>query len=64
MKINIFGYNIFVKGGILRSNINLVKSLLEIGYEVYYFNYQDYNKSDIIKLIIYEGLSIKYFYIY
>ena len=48
MKINIFGYNIFAKGGTSRSNINLVKSLLEIGHEVH-FNYQDYNKSDITK---------------
>lgn len=64
MKINIFGYNIFAKGGTSRSNINLVKSLLEIGHEVHYFNYQDYNKSDITKLIIYEGLSTKHLYIH
>ena len=49
MKINIFGYNIFAKGGTSRSNINLVKSLLEIGHEVHYFNYKNYNKSDITK---------------
>lgn len=64
MKINIFGYNIFAKGGTSRSNINLVKSLLEIGHEVHYFNYQDYNKSDITKLIIYEGLSTKHLHIH
>ena len=64
MKINIFGYNIFAKGGTSRSNINLVKSLLEIGHEVHYFNYQDYNKSDITKLIVYEGLSTKHLHIH
>lgn len=64
MKINIFGYNIFDKGGTSRSNINLVKSLLEIGHEVHYFNYKNYNKSDITKLIIYEGLSTKHLHIY
>ena len=64
MKSNIFGYNIFAKGGTSRSNINLVKSLLEIGHEVHYFNYKNYNKSDITKLIIYEGLSTKHLHIH
>ncbi|WP_076689895.1 CDP-glycerol glycerophosphotransferase family protein [Staphylococcus haemolyticus] len=59
MKINILGYNIFSKGGTSRSNINLIKSLLSIGVEVHYFNYLDFNKNDILKLIIHEELNSK-----
>lgn len=59
MRINILGYNIFSKGGTSRSNVNLIKSLISSGVEVHYFNYLDFNKNDILKLIIHEELNSK-----
>ncbi|PTE68143.1 hypothetical protein BUY46_09175, partial [Staphylococcus devriesei] len=59
MIINILGYNIFSKGGTSRSNINLIKSLLNSNHEVHYFNYIACDNNDIMKLLIHEGLSSK-----
>ncbi|QLK85433.1 CDP-glycerol glycerophosphotransferase family protein [Staphylococcus sp. 17KM0847] len=64
MKINILGFNIFAKGGTSRSNINLIKSFLDDGHEVNYFNKRDFDSKDIIKLTIHEGLYSKVFNIY
>ncbi|UQW81259.1 hypothetical protein MNY58_11850 [Staphylococcus edaphicus] len=57
MNINILGFNIFAKGGTSRSNINLVKSFLNKGHKIKYFNAQDFKKTDVTSLIIHEDLN-------
>lgn len=64
MRINILGYNIFSKGGTSRSNINLIKTFLEKGHIVQYFNSQPFEDSDITRLIIHEDISSANFTIF
>ncbi|RIP33641.1 glycosyltransferase [Staphylococcus gallinarum] len=64
MRINILGFNIFAKGGTSRSNINLIKAFLENGHEVNYFNKQNFEPSEITKLIIHEGFKSAKFNVY
>ncbi|MCG7338500.1 CDP-glycerol glycerophosphotransferase family protein [Staphylococcus sp. ACRSN] len=64
MRINILGYNIFSKGGTSRSNINLIKTFLEKGHIVQYFNSQPFEASDITRLIIHEDISSANFTIF
>ncbi|WP_046836391.1 CDP-glycerol glycerophosphotransferase family protein [Staphylococcus succinus] len=64
MRINILGFNIFAKGGTSRSNINLIKAFLENGHEVKYFNKQDFEPSEITKLIIHERFESAKFKVY
>lgn len=59
MIINILGCNIFSKGGTSRSNINLIKSLLEAHHKVNYYNYLPFTNDDIVKLLIHEALDNK-----
>lgn len=57
MNINILGHNIFAKGGTSRSNINLMKSFLENGHHITYFNKLDFKEDEITRLIIHENID-------
>lgn len=61
MKIGIFGFNIFAKGGTSRSNINLIHSMLEEGHQVVYFNYQPFDETAYTELIIHENIQSDHF---
>lgn len=57
MNINILGHNIFAKGGTSRSNINLIKSFLNNGHHINYFNKLDFKDDEITRLIIHENID-------
>ncbi|OOV76427.1 MULTISPECIES: CDP-glycerol glycerophosphotransferase family protein [Mammaliicoccus] len=56
MHVKILGFNLFAKGGTSRSNINLIKAFVKSGYKVTYYNFKDYNQSDLFNTMINEGL--------
>lgn len=64
MEINIIGFNIFAKGGTSRSNINLIKAFLQDGHKINYFNKQNFDQSQITKLIIHENIHVTNFNVY
>lgn len=56
MHVKILGFNLFAKGGTSRSNINLIKAFVKSGYKVTYYNFKEYNQSDLFNTMINEGL--------
>ncbi|WP_426392294.1 CDP-glycerol glycerophosphotransferase family protein [Mammaliicoccus sciuri] len=56
MHVKILGFNLFAKGGTSRSNINLIKSFVKVGYKVTYYNFKEYNQNDLFNTMINEGL--------
>ena len=57
MHIKILGFNLFAKGGTSRSNINLIKAFIKSGYNVTYYNYNNYTQNEFFNTMINEGLS-------
>ena len=51
------GFNLFAKGGTSRSNINLIKAFIKSGYNVTYYNYNNYTQNEFFNTMINEGLS-------
>lgn len=49
--IAIIGFNIFSAGGTTRSNLNNIHDFLAAGYQVHYYNFREFKKIDVVKLI-------------
>lgn len=59
MHIKILGYHIFQKGGTSRSNLNMMRALIEAGHEVTYINYVGFRQSHLNKFVSESGAFLK-----
>lgn len=49
--VALIGFNIFSPGGTTRSNINNIHDFLAAGYQVDYYNFREFSRMDIVKLV-------------